>query len=165
MIPEAALGPLARRFRPANRVVQRLLSSRSLTGWGKANRGRCENDMKQSPRATKATMKTVRSEVRQQILDLLSEANGESYDDVCRSAIELTQGSLARNWEDDAKRKRPSPSDLTKTQRWVAKYEGVRVVRDLLWDKLATTESDESVWLTPMGWKAAEHEETVKNYA
>ena len=42
----------------------------------------------------------------------------------------------------------------------VLQEEGVRAVRNLMWKELATTQSDESVWLLAAGWKAAEQLKT-----
>jgi hypothetical protein len=67
------------------------------------------------------------------LLARLREADGISYDELCRAVAEAI----------------PSHS------HWAASARGVKVVRMLLWDGLATTEPDESVWLTPKGWQAA----------
>lgn len=70
---------------------------------------------------------------RARLLRRLAKADGVSYDDLCRSVIE--QFPHARGLR-------------------FASPRGVRAVRDLLFDELAATEADESVWLTPAGWAA-----------
>jgi hypothetical protein len=69
---------------------------------------------------------------REYLLALLADASGPTYDQLCRAAIE--------RFDEPA---RPS---------WYCKARSIRAVRRLLWDELAVTESDESVWLTPAGW-------------
>jgi hypothetical protein len=39
---------------------------------------------------------------------------------------------------------------------YLTRVRAVRAVRDLLWDELAVTEPDESIYLTPAGWRALE---------
>jgi len=71
---------------------------------------------------------------RRWLLERLSQADGPSYDALCREVVE-------RFGQDG--------------RRWLASRDGVRAVRLLLWDRLATIEPDESVYLTPVGWGAA----------
>lgn len=98
----------------------------------------------------------LRAGLEAQLLRLLSEANGDTYDDICRYSIECAEELLA-GWKPPRSK---SPSDQAKDRKYAAKKEGVRAVRGLLWKEFATTESDESVWLTPLGWKAAEELKT-----
>lgn len=97
----------------------------------------------------------LRASLEAHLLRLLSEANGEIYDELCRYSIECAEKFLA-TW----KPRGMSPSDLAKNRAWFSKKEGVRAVRNLMWKELATTESDESVWLLAAGWKAAEQLKT-----
>jgi hypothetical protein len=69
------------------------------------------------------------------LLERLAAADGVTYDELCRGVI----GEF--------------PQD---GRRQLASVCGVRAVRDLLWDELATTEPDESVWLTASGWAELE---------
>ena len=67
------------------------------------------------------------------LLARLMEADGPGYDVLCRELIAASGADCPR---------------------WRASRMGVREVRLLLWDGLATTEpSDGSVWLTPAGWR------------
>jgi hypothetical protein len=103
------------------------------------------------PRA--ATMDIIRADVRTEILDLLKEADGPTYDELCRFAVEHMQEAIARNWVIDPRSKPVAPSQTVNAQKWISRYEGVRVIRDLLVSPFVTIESDESCWLTPDGWK------------
>jgi len=62
----------------------------------------------------------------------LGEADGPAYDELV--------GELAQEFPHD--------------NRHISGIRAVRTVRWTLWSKLATTEPDESVWLTPAGWAA-----------
>lgn len=65
------------------------------------------------------------------LAERLMDADGPSYDDLCAAVVAAFGG------------------DGLKKDRWRASRDGVREVRLLLWDGLATTEpSDGSVWLT-----------------
>ena len=67
------------------------------------------------------------------LLTRLTEANGPGYDDLVRQVIEQF----------------PEPEHYWSSVR------AVRSIRGLLFDGFLTTESDESIWLSPEGWKAA----------
>ena len=69
------------------------------------------------------------------LLERLSAADGISYDELCRElCTEFPQAG----------------------KRHLATVCAVRSVRDLLFDELAVTESDESMWLSPSGWAVLE---------
>jgi hypothetical protein len=40
------------------------------------------------------------------------------------------------------------------SKKWFAGVSAARHVRLLLWDQLAVTDTDETIWLTPSGWAA-----------
>ena len=69
----------------------------------------------------------------------LAEADGIIYGDLCRAVVDAFPGNT---W-------------------WWGSAHAVRAVRDLLFTGLATTEPDESCWLTPAGWAAAERARRV----
>lgn len=71
---------------------------------------------------------------REWLLARLREADGPAYDGLC--------GEIAAAF--------PEPV------HWLESARAVRAVRLLLWHGLAATEADESVWLTPAGWQAAQ---------
>ncbi len=73
-----------------------------------------------------------RLKLRKFILKRLRESDGITYDQLCH---------------DTAARVR-HPNKYYRSQN------GVKEVRKVLWDRLAVTEPDESVWLTPAGWRA-----------
>jgi hypothetical protein len=66
------------------------------------------------------------------ILRRLAQADGLTYDELCRAVITAF----------------PMPS------KYVASTAAVREVRWAMWSMLVVTEPDESVWLTPAGWAA-----------
>jgi hypothetical protein len=72
-----------------------------------------------------------RHQLRQEfLLERLRQADGITYDDLCREIVEA----------------------FPDHKRWRASARGVREVRWLLWSGLAVTEPDESIWMTPAGW-------------
>ena len=75
---------------------------------------------------------------RRWLLARLAEADGVSYNELCRSVVEEL---LAREGK-------------PRSRAYVAANRGVRAVRALLWDGLASTEADESVWFSRAGWDA-----------
>jgi hypothetical protein len=80
------------------------------------------------------------SKRRAWLLARLAEADGPTYDDLCCAIVERFR----------------IVHDKPNVARFLASARGVRAVRSLLWDELATTESDQSVWLTPARWTAVE---------
>jgi hypothetical protein len=70
---------------------------------------------------------------REWLLLRLAEADGPAYDLLCGAVVEAF------------------PEDSS----WLAAARGVRALRKLLWEGFATTEPDESVWLTSRGWQRA----------
>lgn len=69
------------------------------------------------------------------LLERLSAADGISYDELVHELFtEFPQAG----------------------KRHLATVCAVRSVRDLLFDELAVTESDQSIWLTPEGWRVLE---------
>ncbi len=70
---------------------------------------------------------------REFVLARLREADGPAYDQLVR---EVAEAFPDRN-------------------RYQASIRAVRAVRRLLFEGFAATESDESVWLTPDGWRRA----------
>ncbi len=68
------------------------------------------------------------------LLRRLLEADGITYDELCRAVVGAFPEKTA----------------------WWSSVRGVRAVRDLMSAGLVTTESDESCWLTAAGWAAAE---------
>lgn len=69
------------------------------------------------------------------LLERLADADGITYDNLVREIVtEFPQDG----------------------RQHLASVCGVRAVRDLLFDELAVTEPDQSMWLTARGWKALE---------
>jgi hypothetical protein len=66
------------------------------------------------------------------LLERLTAADGITYDQLC--------GEVVAEFPQDGR-------------KWLASASGVR---ELLFDELAVTMSDESVWLTAAGWQAAD---------
>jgi hypothetical protein len=69
------------------------------------------------------------------LLERLAAADGVTYDELCREVI----GEFPQDG-------RPHLASVC----------GVRAVRDLLFDELAVTENDQSIWLTVRGWQELE---------
>ena len=70
---------------------------------------------------------------RQWLLTRLSQADGPSYDELIRELIAAEV-----------------PPRMNETGIKIA---AVHSVRSLLWNQIAVTESDETIWLTPLGWQ------------
>ena len=61
----------------------------------------------------------------------LRQADGPGYDELCREVV----------------------AAFPERNPYVASIRGVRAVRRVLFEGYATTEPDETVWLTPAGWQ------------
>lgn len=70
---------------------------------------------------------------RDYLLRRLREADGPEYDALC--------AEVAGRYPE-------------KTKYWTG-VQSARSVRGLLWDELATVDTDGGIWLRPAGWKAA----------
>lgn len=75
-----------------------------------------------------------RNKRRDYLFERLREADGPIYDDLVREVVEAF----------------PEP------RRYAASVRAVRTVRAVLFEGYATTEADESVWLTAHGWQRVE---------
>jgi hypothetical protein len=75
---------------------------------------------------------------RREALARLREADGISYDNLIREVMVRCPVTTAKGH----------------VIRWDTARLAVRAVRGVLWDGLAVTEPDESLWLTASGWAA-----------
>ncbi len=50
-------------------------------------------------------------------------------------------------------------------RRWLCATWAVRAVRAVLWDELAVTQNDETLWLTPAGWSEQSRRVALKKAA
>jgi len=75
-----------------------------------------------------------RRQRREFLLRRLRQADGIGYDDLVAAVVAAVPGS---------------------SNYWTSVL-GVKSVRELLWDELATVDDDGSIWLLPTGWQAAE---------
>jgi hypothetical protein len=75
-----------------------------------------------------------RNKRRDVVFERLREADGVTYDSLCNEVA----------------------TAFPERTRFAGPVRAVREVRALLFQGYATTESDESVWLTPQGWKRVE---------
>jgi hypothetical protein len=80
-----------------------------------------------------ADVSTARHPRREFLLRRLREADGPRYDELVGEVAEA----------------------LPEKRPYLTGIKAARSVRTLLWDGLATTEPDGSVWLTPAGWESA----------
>lgn len=71
---------------------------------------------------------------RSWLLERLADADGITYDALVGETV----------------------AEFPAKSHYLTRVRAVRAVRDLLFDELATTEPDESIYLTPAGWRALE---------
>jgi hypothetical protein len=76
---------------------------------------------------------------RNWVLDRLKEADGPAYDQLVGEVV----------------------AAFPEATRFLAAMRAVRAVRDLMWFGQITTESDESMWLSPAGWNAVQEDQRV----
>ena len=67
-----------------------------------------------------------------------------------RSGNGVSYNDCAGRWSRSSSAREGKP----RSRAYVAANRGVRAVRALLWDGLASTEADESVWFSRAGWDA-----------
>lgn len=70
--------------------------------------------------------------LRKFVLNRLREAEGIGYDKLCRETV----------------------AAVRQANRYYKSSQGVKAVQQVIGDRLAVIEQDETVWLTPAGWRA-----------